>query len=104
MLNWFKCQKCILLESLLAEERRINKELLDRLMSFNRDAFSTYQAEIKPKTNLYPSAVNEKGEEIVYNDNPEKVESEAWKILGGEPATVDEFPEEAAARVQNERS
>jgi hypothetical protein len=103
-MKWFgKCDACDILKALLAEERKINKDLLDRLMSFNQDAFNRYQAEVKPKTPLYPSAIDESGKEIVYNDSAEKQADEAWKLLSGEPINVDEFPEEAAKKAQDER-
>lgn len=106
MLNFLN-KKCLVCEQLKYQNEYLQKQvkdLLDRLMAFNQDAFIRYQAEVKPKENLYPSAIDEKGNQIIYNSNPEEAEAEAMKILGGNPITVDEFPEEVAAREQNERA
>jgi len=87
----FKCKICAEKDKQIEFLKAQNKDLYDRLMAFNKDAFTYYKAETKSGKALYPFAINEKGEVFDYKDiDPAKAKEEIFRAMGEEPITVEE--------------
>lgn len=64
----FKCDKCKEKDAFITFLKEQNKDLHDRLMAFNKEAFSYYKAENgNNRETLYPRGVDEKGEIVDYS-------------------------------------
>lgn len=88
--RWFKCSRCQEKDKHISFLEKQNKDLYDRLMSFNKDAFVHYKAETKSGPLLYPFAFDEKGRLDYKDTNPEKTTDEIFRAMGEEPITVEE--------------
>jgi len=87
----FKCKVCQTNKEIIELLKKQNEDLLNRLMSFNKDAFITYQAETKKGEPLYPIGIDEKGNLINYKDtNPEEITKETLNAFGEEPVEVED--------------
>lgn len=87
----FKCVSCIEKDKLISFLKEQNKDLYDRLMAFNKDAFLYYKAETKTGPPLYPTGVDKNGEKFSYEDtSPIKARDEIFRAMGEETITVDE--------------
>lgn len=92
------CKVCAEKEKQITFLKEQNKDLYDRLMAFNQQAFTVYNAEKKPVEQLYPIGIDEKGKVFSYKDtNLEKQQEEMFKAFGEEPITVEDKPEEVAS-------
>ena len=88
----FDCKVCS------AKDRHIefleiqNKDLYDRLMAFNKDAFLHYKAESRVGGELlYPKAVDVNGDRFSYEgSDPQESNSEILSAMGEDPVTVED--------------
>lgn len=87
----FKCQACIAKDAIIEMLKEQNKDLLNRLMSFNKDAFIAYQAETKQGEPLFPIGVDAQGKQFSYKDTDlEKRREEEFRAFGEEFITVED--------------
>lgn len=87
----FKCNKCLEKDKFIEFLKAQNKDLYDRLMAFNKDAFTYYKAEVKDGSPLYPFGVDEKGKIIDYKDiNSDEADEEIFRAIGEQPVTIEE--------------
>ena len=91
MPNWFTCKLCIEKEKLISVLIKQNKDLHDRLMSFNERQFLNFKAEERSTKPLYPYGIDSKGKPIDYqNINIKESQEEIFRALGEDPLTVEE--------------
>ena len=94
----FRCKGCIEKDKHIEFLEKQNKDLYDRLMAFNKDAFLHYKAETKSGGSLFPHGVDEKGKPISYKDtNPAETNQEIFRAMGEDSFSVEE-PEKELAR------
>lgn len=87
----FDCKICKEKDKHIEFLEKQNKDLYDRLMAFNQDAFLNYKAETKQGEPLYPFGIDEKGKLIHYKDiNLEEANSDALRMIGEQPITVED--------------
>lgn len=87
----FKCKSCIEKDKHIAFLENQNKDLYDRLMAFNKDAFTYYKAEIKQGEDLFPIAVDKDGKVFSYKDtNSEEAREDVLRAMGEQPITVED--------------
>lgn len=87
----FKCKACLEKDKIIDFLKGQNKDLYDRLMAFNKDAFTYYKAENKQGGPLYPWAVDKDGKRFSYQDaDPEEAKSDVLRAMGEEPITVED--------------
>ena len=87
----FKCQTCSEKDKIIEFLKEQNKDLLDRLMAFNKDAFTYYNAEKKIGEPLYPIGVNDKGEIVDYKTlDITKANQDMFNAFGEEPIEVED--------------
>ena len=87
----FKCKICEQKDKLIEILQSQNKDLLDRLMSFNPDVFSLYKQETKQGEPLYPFGIDEKGKLFDYKDvNLEEANSDTLRAMGEQPINVED--------------
>ncbi len=86
----FRCKLCIEKDKLISFLKEQNKDLYDRLMSFNHDAFVHYKAETKSGKVLFPFAFDDKGKLDYKDTDPVKTTDEIFRAMGEEPITVEE--------------
>jgi len=90
----FRCKSCREKDKIISFLKEQNKDLYDRLMAFNKDAFVHYKAETKTGKPLYPIGLDKDGKQINYGDtDPVVARDEIFRAMGEEPITVEE-PEE----------
>ena len=98
----FNCKICIekdkRIEALCKANEKLQehiKDLYDRLMAFNKDAFTYYKAETKSGKPLFPHGVDAKGRIINYEGtDPTETNEEILRSMGEDNINVEE-PEEA---------
>ena len=89
----FKCRVCGEKDKHIEFLEKQNKDLYDRLMAFNRDAFSVYQAEKKEGEPLFPIGIDAQGKLVSYKDTePEKTNDEIFRAYGEDIYEVEEEP------------
>ncbi len=87
----FGCKRCPEKDKHIEFLEKQNKDLYDRLMAFNKDAFVHYKAETRSGELLFPYGVDEKGKPLNYKDtNPAITNDEIFRAMGEEPITVEE--------------
>ena len=87
----FECKKCQEKDKFIEFLKAQNKDLYDRLMAFNNDAFVHYKAETKQGELLYPFGIDEKGKLFDYKEaNLEEAGSDALRAMGEQPVNVEE--------------
>lgn len=98
----FRCKACKTKDDQIAILNKVidrleanNGDLLDRIMSFTKDAFVSYQAEKKVDAPLFPVAVDAAGNQYSYSEAKlEDVESDMIRAFNEEAITVEDRPEE----------
>ena len=87
----FRCKICLAKDKHIEFLEKQNKDLYDRLMAFNKDAFAHYKAETRSGKPLFPYGVDEKGKPIDYKDtNPAKTNDEIFRAMGEDSFSVEE--------------
>ena len=87
----FKCKNCSEKEKIIELLREQNKDLLDRLMSFNQQAFTVYNAEKKQGDKLFPVAMDKDGQIFSYKDTDlQEAKDEMFRAFGEDPLTVED--------------
>jgi len=87
----FKCKLCKEKEKLIEILIKQNKELHDRLMSFNERQFLNFKAEERSDKPLYPYGVDSDGKVIDYkNVDIKEAQDDVFRAFGEEPVTVEE--------------
>ena len=87
----FKCKICLEKDKQIEFLKTQNKDLYDRLMAFNKDAFTYYKAETKTGEPLFPFAVDKDGKQFSYKDsNPNKTNDEVLRAMGEDSISVEE--------------
>lgn len=91
MFEWFKCRICQEKDKRIAFLEQQNKDLYDRLMAFNKDAFTYYKAETKKGSDLFPIGMDKDGKVFSYeNTDIEGAREEVLRAYGEEIITVEE--------------
>lgn len=87
----FNCKTCLEKDKHILFLEKQNKDLYDRLMAFNKDAFTYYKAETKQGEPLYPQGLDKDGKVFSYKDqDPQKAREEIFRAMGEDPITVEE--------------
>jgi hypothetical protein len=87
----FKCRVCSEKDKQIAFLEEQNKDLYDRLMSFNQDAFVYYKTQSNQGEPLYPYAEDMKGKRFSYKDtSPSETNEQVFRAMGEDPITVEE--------------
>ena len=87
----FRCKICREKEKQIEFLKEQNKDLYDRLMAFNKDAFTYYKAETKTGEPLYPYGLDKDGKPFSYEEtNPQQTNDEVIRAMGEEPITVED--------------
>lgn len=87
----FKCRICLEKEKTIEFLKKQNKDLYDRLMAFNENAFTHYKAETKSGEPLFPHGVDAKGEPINYEGtDPTQTNQEILRSMGEDSYSVEE--------------
>lgn len=87
----FKCRACAEKDKHIRFLEEQNKDLYDRLMAFNKDAFVYYKAENKKGEDLYPIGITEDGKLYNYKDmDLEKAREEEFRAFGENPISVED--------------
>lgn len=87
----FKCKLCAEKDRVIDLLKEQNKDLHDRLMSFNERQFLSYGAEKRSNGPLFPLAVDKDGKQFSYKDvNIKEAETEVYRAFAEEPVTVEE--------------
>ena len=87
----FNCKQCEEKEKLIDYLKSQVKDLTDRLMAFNSDAFYRYKQETKELPPLYPEGVDDKGVRFSYKEmDTEKAKDEIFRAMGEEPINVED--------------
>ena len=85
----FRCKLCSEKEKLVEFLKAQNKDLYDRLMSFNEKAFLNYKAETRSGEPLFPVGVDKDGNVFSYKDtNIKEAQDEMFRAFGEEIVTV----------------
>lgn len=85
------CETCSEKDKYIEFLKEQNKDLYDRLMAFNKDAFIHYKAETRSGEPLFPYGVDEKGKPISYKDtDPAKTNDEIFRAMGEDSFSVEE--------------
>ncbi len=87
----FNCKLCIEKEKRIESLEARNKDLLDRLMAFNANAFTHYKAENKTGDPLFPQALDEDtGKVFSYGEEkPDKIKTDIYNAMGEEAVMVE---------------
>lgn len=87
---FLKCRCCAEKDKHIEFLEKQNKDLHDRLMAFNKDAFCYYKAETKQGEPLYPVGMALDGKIFSYKDvDMKKAADDTFRAMGEEPITVD---------------
>ena len=89
----FKCKLCIEKDRIIELLRTQVLDLHDRLMAYNREAFTAYKQENKSNDlpPLYPMGIDSKGKLMDYKDmDKEKAEEDIVRAFGEEFIEVDD--------------
>jgi len=87
----FNCKLCIEKDKRIEALEAQNRDLMDRLMSFNANAFTHYKAENKSKEPLFPQALDEVENKVFsYGDEkPDKIKTDVLAAVGEEAVFVE---------------
>lgn len=87
----FKCQTCKEKDKHIEFLEKQNKDLYDRLMAFNKEAFAHYKAESRTTEALYPFGMDKDGQIFSYADRkPEKMQEDVFRAIGEDMVTVED--------------
>ncbi len=87
----FSCQVCPEKDKLIEFLKAQNKDLHDRLMSFNERQFLNFKAEERSREPLYPTGVDKDGKVFSYKDaSPEQAEEDVKRAVGEDVITVED--------------
>ena len=87
----FNCKGCEEKERTIQFLKEQNKDLMDRLMAFSKDALVIYNAEKQPKEPLFPIATDKDGKVFTYKDmNLHEAKDDIFRAFGEEVVTVEE--------------
>jgi hypothetical protein len=87
----FRCKVCEEKSKVIARLEAQNKDLLDRLMAYSKEALCYYKAETKEAKVLYPIGVDNDGKLIDYKDlDIDKAQEEVFRAMGEESMSVED--------------
>lgn len=87
----FKCQTCKEKDRHIDFIEKQNKDLYDRLMAFNKEAFAHYKAESRTTEALYPFGMDKNGEMFSYNSQKlNKIQEDVSRAMCEDMVTVED--------------
>ncbi len=97
----FECKRCPEKDKHIEFLEKQNKDLYDRLMAFNKDAFVHYKAESRVGEPLFPIGLDKDGKSFSYKStDPTKTNEEVYRAMGEEPINVEEPMEKPMEEVK----